>query len=369
MLDDVRRRRLGAMRGCERILSGVRPLTMRERLAELAAGDGLDGLPDFYGDGDGPVPVLEERVARLLGAEAAVFFPTGTMAQQVALRFAADRSGRAAVALHPLGHLEVHEQHAYAHLCGLRSVWPATAPRNPTAQEFAALAEPVAALVLELPLRDAGFVLPVWEELEAVSAAAREAGAWVHLDGARLWESVPFLGRPLEDIAALGDSTYVSFYKTLGGVSGAALAGPAELASFARLWRHRYGGRLPQQWPAALSALAGLDRELPRVGSYVRQAVVVAEALAGLPGVRVFPRPPHTHQFRVFFPFAADVLEEAALAMAVEERVWFAGGWRESDVPEIAWAEVTAAAPALEWTAADIIDTATRFLERAAALS
>ena len=64
---------------------------------------------------------LEERVAELLGTEAAVFFPTGTMAQQVALRYGADRTGRPTVALHPLGHLEMHERHAYAQLSGLRS--------------------------------------------------------------------------------------------------------------------------------------------------------------------------------------------------------------------------------------------------------
>ncbi|MDG4826415.1 beta-eliminating lyase-related protein [Asanoa sp. WMMD1127] len=360
MSDDTRQRRVAAMRGCDRILSGERPLTMRERLADL--GDALDGQPDFYGDG--PVTALEERVAALLGTEAAVFFPTGTMAQQVALRHGADRTGCRTVALHPLGHQEMHEQHAYAQLSGLHAVWPTTAPRNPSAAEISALAEPVGTVVIELPLRDAGFVLPTWEELSDAATAARSAGIRVHLDGARIWESTPFLGRSLGTVAGLADSTYVSFYKTVGGISGGALAGSAELAAYARVWRHRYGGQVFQQWPAALTALAGLDRELPRIPEYVRHAETVAAALATLPGAKVHPAPPHTHRFRLWLPHSAEALNDAALALAEEERVWFAAGWRDAEVPGVALAEITVAAPALDWTADQVVDAATRFLRR-----
>src|SRR3954447_8582407 len=94
--DDTRQRRLAAMRAADRMLSGVRPATIRERLADLMAADGTDRLPDYYGDG--VVAELEDHVAGLLGTEAAVFFPTGTMAQQVALRYGAELTGRDAVA-------------------------------------------------------------------------------------------------------------------------------------------------------------------------------------------------------------------------------------------------------------------------------
>ncbi|GIF71665.1 threonine aldolase family protein [Asanoa siamensis] len=352
--DNLRQRRVAAVRACGRILSGERPLTMRERLAGL---DGLDGMPDYYGS-DGPVAELEARVAGLLGTEAAVFFPTGTMAQQVALRF----GGTGAVALHPLGHLEMHERLAYAQLSGLRAVWPTTEPRNPTAAEILALAEPVSTVVVELPMRDAGFVLPTWDALVAVTGAARTRGARVHIDGARLWESTPHLGHGLDAVAGLADSTYVSFYKTLGGLGGAALAGTADLAAYARAWRHRHGGQVFQQWPFALSALAGLDRELPRVPSYVRHAPTVATALAGLPGARVFPAPPHTHQFRLWMPHPADALNDAALRLAESAGICFVGGWRDAEVPGMALAEVTVTAPALDWTADDVADAGSRFL-------
>jgi threonine aldolase len=364
MSDNTRQRRLVAQQACDRILSGVRPATMRDLLANMEAGGDLDALPDFYGDG--PVTTLEKRVAELLGTEAAVFFPTGTMAQQVALRYGADRTGQRTVALHPLGHQETFERHAYAHVSGLRSAWPTTAPRNPTADEVTALGEPVSTVVIELPLRDAGFVLPSWDELTAVSAAARAIGARVHFDGARIWDSTPHLGHSLSEIASLADSVYVSFYKTLGGLSGAALAGTAALASYARVWRHRYGGELYQQWPAALTALSGLDRELPRVPDYVRHALTVATALTALPGARVYPAPPHTHRFRLWLPHPARALNDAALALAEEEKVWFAAGWQDTEVPGVAMTEITVAGPALEWTAEDIREIGARLLGRVA---
>ncbi|KAB1910994.1 low specificity L-threonine aldolase [Micromonospora sp. AMSO31t] len=360
-----RMRRLAAQRDCDTVLSGVRPASVREQLVALGTAVPDDLLPDFYGEG-GAVEQLERRVAELLGVEAAAFFPTGTMAQQVAMRYGAELTGRDAVGLHPLSHPLVHERDAYAVLGGLRAVRTTAAPRNPTAEEVAALDEPVGTLFLELPLRDAGFVLPAWDELVAVVGAARERGARVHLDGARLWESTVHLGHAAAEVAALADSTYVSFYKSLGGHSGAALAGDAELVRYARAWRHRYGGTLFQQWPAALAALAGLEGELPRLAGYLAHAKVVAEALATLPGARVHPAPPHTHQFRLWLPHPAEALDAANLALAEEEKAWFAGGWRDTEVPGLAVTEVTVAGPALELDADRIVHLADRFLRRVA---
>ncbi|MFC8453607.1 threonine aldolase family protein [Kitasatospora sp. NPDC057223] len=350
-------RRFAALRGCDRVLSGTRPQTLRERLAALAEEAGpaydLDQRPDFYGGS--VLQALEARVAGLLGTEDAAFFPTGTMAQQVAMRIWSERRGDRNIALHPLHHPEMYERRAYAALGGLRSVWPTTEPRIPTPQELRDFDEPYAVLALELPLREAGFLLPTWEELTATVAAARTP---VHFDGARLWESVFHLGRPLPEIAGLADSVYVSFYKTLGGISGAALAGDHGFVRTARAWRHRYGGQLFQQWPAALSALAGLDRELPLLESYVDHAKVVAGALAGalagLPGARVYPEPPHTHQFQLWLPYPAHALDEAGVRLAEESGTGLFGGWRDSPLPGLAVTEVTVASPALEWTAKDV---------------
>lgn len=362
MPEITREQTLAAMRGCARQVSGVRPGTVGERLRVLAGVVGDEEMPDGYGAG-GAVGVVEGRVAELLGTEGAVFFPTGTMAQQVALRYGAEVTGRRAVALHPLSHPMVHERQAYAVLSGLYAVAPTGERRNPTAEEIAALAEPVGTVMLELPLRDAGYVLPTAEELVAVAAAARERGARVHLDGARLWESTVYLGQSLAEVAALADSTYVSFYKSLGGISGAALAGDRALVEYARVWRHRYGGNVFQQWPAALAALVGLDTVLPRLPEYVAHARLVAGALAGLPGARVYPDPPHTHQFQLWLPYPAERLEAAALALADAERAWFVGGWRDGEAPGTAMAEVTVAEPACELDAAAVGAIGRRYLE------
>lgn len=365
MSDSESSRRIAAYRACHQVFSGTPPLALGERLTALGGAAEPDLMPDFYGAG-GPVAAVEEQVARLLGAEAALFFPTGTMAQQVALRFGAERTGRSAVALHPLSHLALHEGDAYAVLGGLHRVTLPAEPRVPTAAEVRAFGEPVGTLALELPLRDAGFVLPSWGELVATAGAARGAGIRLHLDGARLWESTAHLGHGLAEIAALADSVYVSFYKSLGGISGAALAGTAELVQYARVWRHRYGGDVFQQWPAALAALTGLHTELPMLADYVAHARRVAAALAALPGVRVYPEPPHTHRFQLWLPYEARRLNEANLALAEQERAWFVGGWQDAAESGLAMAEVTVARPALALTTAQVTDLAARFLGRLA---
>ncbi|MGW0613381.1 threonine aldolase family protein [Streptomyces sp. NPDC002788] len=368
----LRERRLAVHRGARRVFARFGfHRTLRERLAVLdEAGShyDLDELSDVYGDG--VVEVLERKVAGLLGTEAAAFFPTGTMAQQVALRCWAGRTGDPAVALHALSHPEVHERNAFSEVGGLRTVRLTSEPRLPTAAEVRDFEEPFGALMLELPLRDAGFVLPSWEELTAVVEAARERDAVVHFDGARLWESTVHFGRTLEEIAGLADSVYVSFYKSLEGYGGAALAGPGELVEEAKAWRHRYGGLVFQQFPTALSALAGLERELPRLPGYVAHARVVAAALregfaaAGLPWVRVHPEVPHTHDFQVWLPFDADVLAEAAVRTAEETGVVLFGGAWDRGGPGLALTEVHVRAAGLEWTAEDVKAAVAEFVAR-----
>jgi threonine aldolase len=154
----------------------------------------------------------------------------------------------------------------------------------------------------------------------------------------------------------------VSFYKTMGGLYGAALAGPAEFVAEARAWRHRYGGNLFQQFPAVLAALTGLETILPLLPSYVEHARTVAGVLSRLPGARVHPDPPHTHQFQLWLPYPARQLNEAALTLAESRQTWFAGGWTDRPPTGLARTELTIAADALELTAADVEEIARAFL-------
>ncbi|CAL9505632.1 hypothetical protein SUDANB1_03523 [Streptomyces sp. enrichment culture] len=368
----LRERRLAAHRSARRVFARFGfHRTLRERLAVLAEADGvhdLDQLSDVYGDG--VVEALEAKVAGLLGTEAAAFFPTGTMAQQVALRCWAGRTGNPAVALHALSHPEVHERNAVSEVGGLRTLRLTSEPRLPTAAEVRDFEEPFGALMLELPLRDAGFVLPTWEELTEVVQAARDRDAVVHFDGARLWESTVHFGRPLEEIAGLADSVYVSFYKSLEAFGGAALAGPKELVEEAKAWRHRYGGMVFQQFPTVLSALVGLDRELPRLPEYVLHARVVAAALregfaaAGVPWARVHPEVPHTHDFQVWLPYEPDVLGEAAVRTAEETGVMLFGSAWDRGGPGLALTEVHLRAAGMEWTAGEVKAAVSEFVAR-----
>jgi threonine aldolase len=363
---DLRGKRAAAIDACDRAFSRNPVRSMRAQLAALLdSGYDLDADPDYYGGGI--VRQLEERVAGLLGMPDAAFFPTGTMAQQAVLRCWAARSGNPAVALHPLAHPERHERDALSILTGLRTIHPTRAPRLPNAAEVRGTDEPFGTLMLELPLREAGFVLPTWEELTATVQAARDRDAIVHFDGARLWECTSYLGRTLDEIAALADSVYVSFYKSLGGMSGAALAGPADLIAETRAWRHRYGGQLYQQFPAVLSALAGLDTELPRLPSYVAHAATVADALrkafAGtLPWFRIHPAVPHTHQFTVHLPYPVDLLDDAVLRQAEETGTCLFRHWAGSYLPDVTMTEVTVSASALEWSAEDVEAAARAFV-------
>jgi threonine aldolase len=372
--EEQRARRNAAVAMCDRVFMRGTPARMGERLARLAAeaAAAYDVSEPVDQYGDGVVAALEDRVAELLGTQAAAFFPTGTMAQQVALRAWAGRTGSSTVALHPRAHPEVHERGALGVVSGLRTVHPTTEPRLPTAEEVRDFDEPFGTLMLELPLRDPGFLLPTWDELTATVAAARERDAVVHFDGARLWECTPHFGRSLPEIAALADSVYVSFYKSLEGISGAALAASADVVAEAKTWRHRYGGLAFQQFPAALAALAGLDTVLPRLPSYVAHAKPVARGLreglteAGVPWLRVHPQEPHTHQFQLWLPYPAQVLDEAAVRQAEETKVSFFGrtAFQEPDIPGLSVTEVTVGAPALEWTEQDVREAAAAFASR-----
>ncbi|MFI1359708.1 threonine aldolase family protein [Streptomyces sp. NPDC020898] len=370
--DERRLRRRAALRGAERVLARPGFLgSIGQRLAlldEARESYDLDEPSDIYGGGI--VETLEERVAWLLGKEAAAFFPTGTMAQQVALRCWAGRTGSPSVALHALGHPEVHERNAFGMVSGLRPLRVTSEPRLPTADEVRDFDEPFGTLMLELPLRDAGFVLPTWEELSAVVAAARERDAVVHFDGARLWESTTHFGRPLDEIAGLADSVYVSLYKSLDGFGGAVLAGPRTLVEEAKAWRHRYGGAIFQQFPTVLSALVGLDRELPRLPEYVAHARVVAAALregfaaAGVPWARVHPEVPHTNEFQVWLPYDHEVTAEAAVRQGEETKtLLFANEWARGG-PGLAVTEMFVRAAGLEWTADDVKAAVTEFVAR-----
>jgi threonine aldolase len=330
-----------------------KPRPIREILLELADATDPELKPGHYGEGE-VVERVEKRVAALLGKEAAVFMPSGTMAQQIALRVWCDRAGTNHVAFHPLSHLEVHEQNGYRRLHGLHSTLLGTAERMFTLEDLDNLVEPVGAILFELPQREIGGQLPAWDDLVAMVGWAREQGIRTHMDGARLWETGPFYGREYAEIAALFDSVYVSFYKILGGIAGAALAGPADLIKEARLWQRRHGGNLIHLYPMTVSAEHGLDLRLGKVADYHRKAVEVAAALTSIPGVRVVPDPPHTNMMHVFLPGDKERLLAAARRVARENDVELFGSLTQAILPDVHRFELTVGDAALEFSSGEV---------------
>lgn len=239
---------------------------------------------------------VQQRVAALLGKEAALWLPSGTMAQQIALRIHAERSGRRAVAFHPHCHLDVHEQRGYAVLHGLHAVLLGRRDRLMAPADLAAVAEPLAAVLVELPQRDLGGQLPPWDELVELGELARAKGAALHLDGARLWQCGPFYGRELAEIAALFDTVYVSLYKDLGAGAGCMLAGTAGFVAEAQVWKIRHGGRMFRIGHYLEAAERGLDEVLPQIPAMVERAKELAAALEQH-GVEVIPSPPQASMF------------------------------------------------------------------------
>lgn len=285
---------------------------MRRAMAEAEVGD------DVFGD-DPTVQHLEARVAAWLGKEAALFVPSGTMANQLAVRVHT-RPGDE-ILVEAQAHLYYYEAGAPAALSGVmcrclegrRGVFTA-------AQVDAALRPPDVhfpptrlVCVENTHNRGGGKVWPL-ATLREVAACARRHGLALHLDGARLWNASAASGVPEREYAALFDTVSVCFSKALGAPVGSALAGPAELIGAARRFRKMFGGGMRQAGILAAAALYALEHHRERLAEDHARARRLAEVLAGLPGAAIDPATVETNlvYFRVTRRPAAEVV--AALA-------------------------------------------------------
>ncbi|MEZ4235165.1 MAG: beta-eliminating lyase-related protein [Myxococcota bacterium] len=316
-----------------RLFKGHPPRSPAEVLAEAAAWCEAQGVrADVYGTGE-LVTAFEADIAARVGFPAARLMPSGTMAQQIALRVWAERAGHAHVGSHATSHVELHEERGYAHLHGLRLTLVGPAHRPVLAADLEAVKEPLSALLVELPIREAGGQLPSWEELEALKAAASARGIPLHLDGARLWGCGPHFGRSLPEITAGFASAYVSLYKEVGAISGAVLLGDPEFLAEAAVWQRRHGGTLVSQYPAVATAAMQLDAQLARMPRWREHALAIAGALRGLDGVRMLPDPPHTSMFHLMVAVAPEQAAEARDRVAEAHGIWLFDGARPCDVP------------------------------------
>ena len=258
---------------------------MRRAMADAEVGD--DVL-----DGDPTVRALEERVAGLLGKERALFFPSGTMANQTGVWLLSRRGTE--ILVDAEAHLVDWEIAGLGALCGVQPrllrgsgpVYDADAlragirPASPNA--------PQASLVcVENTHNGAGGKVTALAALREIRTVALQHGLPVHMDGARLWNAAIATGTDIADFAACADTVMVSFSKGLGAPVGAILAGSAEAMRDAWQTRKRFGGGMRQSGILAAAALHGIEHHWPRMHEDHARARELAHAVDGVGGARV----------------------------------------------------------------------------------
>jgi threonine aldolase len=253
----------------------------REMLAAMADAE----VGDEQEREDPTTNELQRRAAELLGQEAALFLPTATMANQVALRVLS-RPGCKVLA-EERTHTLIYEWGGPAIHSGLvMQGLPALAGR-PTPEQITTVEDfgPGSVLVLENTHRSSGGRVWPLDDFAAAAAAARARGAAVHLDGARLLNASVAAGLPPSAWASLADSVTVCFSKGLGCPLGAVLAGPAELIEEAWTGKFLFGGALRQSGVVAAAMLYALDHNVERLADDHARARRLAEGLddAGVP--------------------------------------------------------------------------------------
>ncbi|WP_066066725.1 threonine aldolase family protein [Neobacillus soli] len=283
---------------------------------------------DVYGKGK-IIEDFQEKMAAYLGKEAAVFFPSGTMAQQIALRIWCDQKGLRKVAYHPLCHLEIHEEDGLKELHHIEPVLLADKNRLIQLEDVVDMEENIACLLLELPQREIGGQLPNYKTLEEISTYCREKGVKLHLDGARLFEILPFYEKSAAEICALFDSVYISFYKGIGGIAGAILAGEKLFTEESKVWKRRHGGDLISLYPYILSADYYFDQRKGKFHQYYNEAKKLAEFYNQCHAVSTRPSEPVSNMFHVHFDAPKEEIEAILIEICQTTDVGLSGYIRE----------------------------------------
>lgn len=237
---------------------------MRQAMASAEVGD------DVFGD-DPTVNLLQERVADLLGKEAALYVPSGTMGNQLAIRAHAHAGDQ--VVLEDGAHIYRYEAGAPSVLTGVLLTcvdgpggildWPLVeAALNPVGNYHCA---PPRLVCLENTHNRAGGRILPQANVVAIAAGAHAHGLRVHLDGARLWHAHVATGLALAELAAPVDSLSVCFSKALGAPVGSVLAGDRETIRTAHRFRKMFGGAMRQAGVLAAACLYALDHNLVRL--------------------------------------------------------------------------------------------------------
>ncbi|WP_409291408.1 threonine aldolase family protein [Peribacillus sp. SCS-37] len=283
---------------------------------------------DIYGTGNF-IEKFEQKMADYLGKESAVFFSSGTMAQQIALRIWCEKKGVKRAAYHPLSHLEIHEEDGLKVLHGIETVLLADKDRLITLEDVMGMDEEVSCLLLELPQREIGGQLPDYETLQDISAFCRKQGIKLQLDGARLFEILPYYGRTAAEICELFDSVYVSFYKGIGGLAGAILAGDKEFTAGSKVWKRRHGGDLISLYPYIVTADHYFNERIGKMASFYEGALELASLYNSCRSINTLPSVPVSNMFHVHIHLPQKTAEAAFVSVYEETGIGLTGYLKE----------------------------------------
>jgi threonine aldolase len=289
---------------------------MRAAMQAAEVGD------DVFND-DPTVHRLQERVADLLGKEAALFVPTGTMSNQICVRAHTQPGDELLCDVNC--HIYNYEAGGAAILSGVTC---RTIEGDYGILDVSQLEDkirPVDEHCVRTRLvclenthnRGGGRVYPI-EKIEAISAWARQNGLRTHLDGARLWNAVVATGITAKEWARPFDTVSVCFSKGLGAPVGSALAGPRDFVKRGRFIRKLFGGGMRQAGVLAAAASYALDHHVERMAEDHRHARVLAQAVADTPGLRL--NPPDVETNLVWFDVDRDLATAKELAAALKQR-------------------------------------------------
>ena len=289
---------------------------MRAAMAAAEVGDDV-----FFEDPT--VNLLQERVASLLGKEAALFVPSGTMSNQICVK--AHTQPGDELLLETACHIYNYEAGGPAVLSGVMcrtidgdfGILDLSQLEDKIRPENEHLVRTRVVCLENTHNRGGGRVYPL-EKIKAISAWAREHGLLMHLDGARLWNAVVATGIAAREWTQHFDSVSVCFSKGLGAPIGSALAGPKEFVARGRKIRKLFGGGMRQAGVAAAAALHALDHHIERLAEDHRNAQVIAEAVADTPGLRLHP--PKVDTNLVWFQVDPELGTAKDVAAALRER-------------------------------------------------
>ncbi len=313
------------------------------QLPVILSGDGIHYSPaeyaallsqitaktDFRGDTylqNGVIQALETAMAAELGKEKAIFLPTGTLANHIAVRLLSGETRKALVQAE--SHLYRDEGDCAQLLSGLNLVPLGPGRATLTAEEVAHAIDqaagppyptPVGAISIESPVRRTQGQVFDFAEMKKVSELARAKQIGMHLDGARMYIALGYTGIAPAQYAALFDTVYVSLYKYFNAPFGAILAGPAPLIAKAETLRHQFGSLIYQGWESAAIALHHFNGFTDRYSNAVRNGEKLFQALqaSGKFQIERIPSGTNIARLRLVSGAPLDQLRERLAAVAI----------------------------------------------------